>query len=404
MIHVVGLGLEPAHVSAPYRRLIAEARVVGGGTRLLDALNIEPTRRLPLTTIEAFASRLHAFASSDTACVLADGDPLLFGIGASLLRFFPRHALAFHPNISAMQMLAARVGLPWHACAITSLHGRKDFSPVFAALTHFRLVAVYTDHHRTPAILAEVLHARGVNGWRLHVAEALGQSRERLFSGSVEDVRAQTWGPLTMVLLERVADPPLPLTLGLRTEDLARDQDLVTKQPVRAMIQSCLRLTPQSVLWDLGAGSGAVSLESATLIRDGRILAVERDARRVRDITVNIARTGAWMVDTRHDSIESFLATHAAAATDPSAPSHLFFGGGATPENLRMARTLLCPGGRMVIAAVLLSTLENARHALQDWPLTIHQLCHHHASPLGKDLRLVPSNPVFLLETQKPHA
>jgi precorrin-6Y C5,15-methyltransferase (decarboxylating) len=66
--------------------------------------------------------------------------------------------------------------------------------------------------------------------------------------------------------------------------------------------------------------------------------------------------------------------------------------------------SLLAPGGRMVVAAVLLSTLETARSVLEGlgWPLRVHQLMHHASAPLGADLRLVPSNPVFLLETQKP--
>jgi precorrin-6B methylase 2 len=88
-----------------------------------------------------------------------------------------------------------------------------------------------------------------------------------------------------------------------------------------------------------------------------------------------------------------------------SPPSHIFLGGGASLPVLASCASLLAPGGRMVVAAVLLSTLETARSAIQDlgWPLSVHQLMHHVSSPLAGDLRLVPSNPVFLLATQKPH-
>ncbi|MDY0307977.1 MAG: RsmD family RNA methyltransferase, partial [Desulfovibrionaceae bacterium] len=189
-----------------------------------------------------------------------------------------------------------------------------------------------------------------------------------------------------------------------------------------------LRLPPDAIMWDLGAGSGAVSLEAARLLSKGRVVAVERQAERVRHIKANVQRTGAWLVEVAQASLEQFLengsyrtcGTHgtynkAGQAQDgrgtclehtshSSPPTHIFFGGGASAEVLTQCAALLSPGGRMVVAAVLLSTLETARTVISrlGWPLTVHQLMHHASSPLGDDLRLVPSNPVFLLETQKP--
>jgi precorrin-6Y C5,15-methyltransferase (decarboxylating) len=178
-------------------------------------------------------------------------------------------------------------------------------------------------------------------------------------------------------------------------------------------------------MWDLGAGSGAVSLEAARLLSKGRVVAVERQAERVRHIKANVQRTGAWLVEVAQASLEEFLEngsyrTHgtynkADQAQDgrgtclehtshSSPPTHIFLGGGASGPVLARCAAVLAPGGRMVVAAVLLSTLETARAVISrlGWPLTVHQLMHHASSPLGDDLRLVPSNPVFLLETQKP--
>jgi precorrin-6Y C5,15-methyltransferase (decarboxylating) len=104
------------------------------------------------------------------------------------------------------------------------------------------------------------------------------------------------------------------------------------------------------------------------------------------------------LVEVVHASLEEFL------ENGSSPPTHIFLGGGASSAVLTQCAALLSPGGRLVVAAVLLSTLENARAVISrlGWPFTVHQLMHHASSPLGTDLRLVPSNPIFLLETQKP--
>ena len=458
MIHVVGLGLGPGHRSPELLGLIDRAALVAGGRRVLDDMAIEEGRRLPLTSMEEFATLLRDSARelADDICVLADGDPLLYGIGASLLRFFAPRELTFHPNVSALQTACARFGLPWHDCAALSLHGREDLTPLFATLTHGRLAAVYTDARMSPDAVAGRLLERGVTGWRMHVAEALCTREERLCTLPLEEAAMRSWHPLNIVVLERNEAPPLPLVLGLDEAALAREEGLMTKQPVRAMALSLLRLAPDSVLWDLGAGSGAVSLEAARLLTGGRVVAVERRAGRAAQIRENVARAGAWLVEVVEAELGGFLgesggkngknrsygsyrsygtykkaspgdagerAAHASHVTytshhasyasysthtshSSSSPTHIFLGGGASAPVLLSCADHLQPGGRMVVAAVLLSTLETARSAIQGlgWPLTVHQLMHHASSPLGDDLRLVPSNPVFLLETQKPQA
>lgn len=421
MIHVVGLGLCPEHRSPELRRLVRSASTVAGGRKTLDEMGIEKGRRLTLTSVARFAADLRGRAAENAGdiCVLADGDPLLYGIGASLLRFFELGELTFHPNVSALQAACASFGLPWHDCTALSLHGREDLTPLFAALTHGRLAALYTDARMSPDTVARLLLERGVTGWRMHVAETLCSPGERLTTATLAEAAERPWHPLNIVVLERTETPPVTLALGLDEGALAREDGLMTKQPVRALALSLLRLAPDSVLWDLGAGSGAVSLEAARLLTRGRVVAVERRAGRAAQVRDNVARTGAWLVEVAETSLEEFLNDRMREASEavqarkddtpepelrPGAPTHVFLGGGASAPVLLSCARLLRPGGRMVAAAVLLSTLETVRAVIEElgWPLTVHQLMHHTSAPLGAGLRLVPSNPVFLLETQKP--
>lgn len=443
MIHVIGLGLSSEQRCPRIMELIRGADLVASGKRLLDELEIAEDRRLALTGMDAFAATIRARAENANVCVLADGDPLLYGLGASLLRYFAPGELTFHPNVSAMQTACARFGLPWHDCRTLSLHGRDDLTPLFAALTHDNLVALYTDQKHSPNAIAGLLLERGVTGWRMNVAEALGGPEERLSTLALTEAAQSTWHALNIVVLERTAIPTLPLRLGLDDDALAHTDGLMTKQPVRAFALSLLRLPPDAVMWDLGAGSGAVSLEAARLLGKGRVVAVERQAERVRHIRNNVERTGAWLVEVVHSSLEEFLGngnfgdygknrtygaygtyekaaeaqvghavcpehrsyrSHMSHNSHSSSPTHIFIGGGASAPVLGQCAALLSSGGRMVIAAVLLSTLETVRTVFHElgWPLKVHQLMHHAGSPLAGDLRLTPSNPVFLLETQKP--
>lgn len=426
MIHVLGLGLCPSHRSPEILNLIRSADLIAGGRRLLDELEIEEGRRLPLGPLDEFAARIQDRAEDGVVCVLADGDPLLYGIGASLLRFFAPRELTFHPNVSALQTACARFGLPWHDCRALSLHGRDDQTPLFAALTHGNLAVLYTDNRNSPDAIARLLLERGVTGWRMHVAEGLCGPQEKLTTIALPEAAQRSWHKLNIILLERIKAPELPLELGLDENALAHAGALMTKQPVRAFALSLLRLHPDAALWDLGAGSGAVSLEAARLLSRGRVVAVERQPERVEHIRENVKRTGAWLVEVEQSSLEEFLGNgehgsyekagqaqaggvpgpqhESHSSQDSHSPTHIFLGGGASAPVLARCAALLAPGGRMVVAAVLLSTLETARAVLNrlGWPLTVHQLMHHASSPLGGDLRLVPSNPVFLLETQKP--
>ena len=221
-------------------------------------------------------------------------------------------------------------------------------------------------------------------------------------------------------MLVDITEPPLAMPgLGLPDDLYRHAAGLITKWPVRAAAIAALRLFPDATLWDLGAGCGAVGIEAASLLTRGQVLAVEKNPERAAMIAENAARLHAF-------NVETVLGEMPGCLENLPSPDRIFIGGGLGPGPdqadrgvkaqrprsrkvggdavLREAVKRLIPGGRLVVAAVLLSTLESARRALTDGGLTVavDQIQVATGAPLAGDTQLKAHNPVFLIRADKP--
>ncbi len=162
-VRVIGLAPGSLEISANATQTLAEADLLVGGKRLLesvpDELTTQDVERLPISGPLApiFTAIRKQMADGKKVVVRADGDPLFFGIGKRLGEEIGRENLVVEPNISTMQVASARLGLPWQQMDFVSLHGRDDFSPLYAALVRADLIAVFTDATNTPAEVARAL-------------------------------------------------------------------------------------------------------------------------------------------------------------------------------------------------------------------------------------------------------
>ncbi len=147
--------------------------------------------------------------------VLADGDPLFFGIGKRLGEDLGCENIVVEPNISTMQVACARLGLPWQEMDFVSLHGRDDYSPLYAALVHSDFIAVFTDATNDPAEVARALLERGADCFSMTVLEELGTPDEAIRPISLHDTWGMEFAKLNLVILERQYPPEIKLTLGI---------------------------------------------------------------------------------------------------------------------------------------------------------------------------------------------
>lgn len=407
-LHVAGLSPGSLAASDVVRGLVAQARVLAGGRRLLAAFPDFAGERVPVAgPLDAVLDRLaRARDQGEPVLVLADGDPLFFGLGARLLERFGPQALVFHPAPTAVQVAAARLGLPHAEVPAVSLHGRQDPGPLLAALSWPGRAFVYTDPAHTPAAIGRMLADLDPGAFALTVLEDLDTPEERIRRLSPAQAAGLEFSPLNLVLAEwlgrpdRLSGPPPfpPLALGLPDRAFAAEKGLITKGPVRAAGLAALGLLPGSVVWDVGAGCGSVAVEAAALARRGRVFALERHPGRLEMIRENVRRFGAW-----HVAVVPGEAPGAWAGLP--APDRVFVGGGLgrSPGVAAAAFEALRPGGVLVAHCVLLGSLEAARRTLADQgaevSVTMIQACQ--SGPLAGDLRLQAQNPVFIVRAEK---
>lgn len=399
-VAVIGLGVGAGRLDASATAVLARAEVLVGGARQLAAFPEHPAERLviaaPLSrTLDALAA---AAAAGKRVVVLADGDPLYFGIGRALLARLGPEALTFYPNVTAVAAAAATLKRPWQDLPVVSLHGRSDRTPLFAALRRQGRAMVLTDADQTPAVIAVAVLTRAGDRFAMTVLENLGLPDERIRRLSLTEAADCTAAPLNVVFLEATRPPEVALTLGLADEALLRPDGVFTKLPVRALALAALAPRPGDVVYDVGAGAGTVAVEASLLNAGGPVFAVERDPGRHARLMDNIRRTGAL-------TVTPILGEAPEALVDRPDPDRVFVGGGLTdrPDLLDVLIRRLRPGGRLAVAAVLLGSIERARAVLSrsGLSLSVMQVQASQAVPLAGDLHFRAENPVCILTAVK---
>ena len=361
VIHVVGVGREGVESLTPSALAVVEqAEVLAGGQRLLDAFPHVVAERVKIgARVDETLAALAARRAEQRVVVLATGDPNYFGITRALLRHVPADALEIVPNVSALQWAFAKAREPWDDAAFLTVHGRPADGLVEMVRDRPK-VCLFTDETNTPRSIARALLEAGLRH-RAVLCEDLGGPAERIRRLTLEELASVDAHPLnTLILVDSQSSGPAAghdaWSPGL-PED-AFDQrkpkvGLITKREVRVLSLARLAVRPDSVVWDIGAGSGSVSIEAARLAPRGRVFAVEKNAEDAEIVRTNVEKFRVPHVTVIHARAPESLDR----LPDPDA---VFVGGsgGALAEILGIAAKRLRPGGRIVVNAITLETLH----------------------------------------------
>ncbi|SDS04707.1 precorrin-6Y C5,15-methyltransferase (decarboxylating) [Nocardioides scoriae] len=396
---VVGLGADGWDgVPQRLRTLVLQAPVVLGGRRHLGLLpdvagQLREAWPSPLRDgLPALLERHRGAA----VVALASGDPLLSGVGSTLVDLLGADAVRVEPTVSSVALAGARMGWAAESVEVVSLVGR-DPHLLLRALAPGRRLLVLTSDERTPGVVAELLVAQGYAASRLTVLGDLGaddESRSEGVAGGWDVV-----APRLHVLAVEVAGPggatAASWVAGLA--DAAYDHDgQLTKRDVRASALARLAPAPGQLLWDVGAGAGSVGIEWMRAHPTCRTVAVEHHPERAARVARNAAALGVpglVVVEGRAPD----------ALVDLERPDAVFVGGGATrPGVLEACLAALRPGGRLVVHGVTLETegVLAAAHAAHGGELT--RLSVEHAEPIGSFTGWTPARAVVQWAHTRP--
>jgi precorrin-6B C5,15-methyltransferase / cobalt-precorrin-6B C5,C15-methyltransferase len=398
-LSIVGVGEDGLDgLSVAARGLIEGAEIVFGGRRhlALVAPLIRGAARAWPSPFDGAADEVGRQRGRQV-CVLASGDPFHYGVGAVLARRIDPREMIVLPAPSAFSLAAARLGWSLPDTTLLSLHGRS-LDLIRPHLQPGACILVLTSGGDAPAALAQLLAQSGFGETRLTVLEALGGPRERVRSTTAAGFALGAVDPLNTVALEieAAADARiLPLASGI-PDRLFEHDGQITKREVRAVVLSSLAPRRGDLLWDIGAGSGAVAIEWILQDPSLRAIALERRADRAARIVRNAAACGV-------PGLKVMTAAAPAAFAELPKPDAIFVGGGASEFGvLDAAARALRPGGRLVVNAVTLGseTLLLSRHAVLGGELL--RLAISRAEPLGEKLGWHAARPVTQWQWTKP--
>lgn len=362
-IHVIGAGVEGQEgFSQRALDLINQAELLMGGNRQLDLFPGFDGEKIVIgANIGDIVERLKK--SDKNTVVLASGDPLFFGIGRTLLRNLPEKNLEFVPNVSSVQYAFAKICEPWDDSVFVSVHGRKFEEAVGRIIAHDK-AAVLTDSSNTPRAIAAEMIRRGRDGFTAFLCENLGAEDEKITEMSLRQLTGVEAADLNVLILikqfEGAGEKYVP-TLGIPDEEFATSKKLITKEEVRVITLAKLKLRHDMILWDIGAGSGSVSVEADHLMSNGRIFAIERRAQYLDFLKKNFHKFNVRRANMVEGEAPECL-------EDLPDPDRVFIGGsgGHLWEILEAVDARLPADGRVVLNAVTLDTLTAAGEFLEN--------------------------------------
>lgn len=442
-INVVGIGLDGlGGLSEKVQEIIAQATLLVGSDRHLSYFPEYTGRRIILgdvrvalrqvrTVLEQMQPESSRYEAPYTTpepvaiVILASGDPLFFGLGRLLLTEISPEQVTFHPNLTPVQLAFNRLKLPWQDAQILSIYERslEQIKAVFQAGAS--KIAVLTESQEAPKAIAQLYLALDLPyTYQIWICENLGDEQEKIqaFNLNAEGIDSLTnieISPSNVVILLRSLSTAQPLQkdtlpiLGIEDQEFVsfsnsasfpgeHRPDLMTKREVRTLVLGELALQPGQIVWDVGAGNGAVAIEIARLCPTAQVYALEKTAMGTSLIEQNINRLQVPNVISVHGDAPDML-RHL-----PS-PDRIFIGvytvnsEGSLETILEACSCRLNPGGIVVLA---IATVEHLHQSLawylqQKWQVKMLQVQLSRSIPIGNSTCFTPLNPVTII-TAKP--
>jgi len=408
-IHILGVGSDGLRgLTGRARDLLQQADVILGSEQTLGLVPELKAERVKIgNDLTETAQFLEKNLTAKKMVVIASGDPLFYGVARWLCDHVGKERFEVLPHVSSMQLAFARIKESWEEAYLTNL-ATHSLEEVLDRIRTAETVGLFTSEQEDPPRIARQLLARGLDYFKAYVCENLGAPDERVTQGELADIQDMEFASLNVMILKRKPGRPDQQRPAARFRRFGNPDDvfaqsrpksgLITQAEVRAIALAQLDVQPASVVWDIGAGSGSVSIEAAQLAHLGMVYAIEQDVADYHLIVANAQTFG----------LRNLTAVHgmAPAVFDGLPAPDCIFVGGLGKEVARLleaAFAALRPGGRLVVHVASLDNLSAVYATLKSLAPHVSALLVNLArgNEQLETLRFEALNPTFLLGATK---
>lgn len=392
-VTLIGMGSgQPENLTLQGLAALRQADLILGARRLLAVLPAGCTENRAAAYRPDEVAELLQTSGAENAVLVYSGDTGFYSGASAMIEKLEALGVRARvlPGLSSIQLLAAALGRPWQGWNLVSAHGRIC-DPV-AECMQGRPTFFLTGGSEDPATLCAQLAAEGFGDVQAVVGQCLGTPEEKIFRGSVKELAAGRFNSLSVLLVEAAEVLPRRAP-GLPDEVFERGDVPMTKQEVRAAVLAKLAVRPEDILWDVGAGTGSVSVELALAAPRGRVYAVE-----CRPEGCALIKANREKFRTRNLVLVEGLAP--AALSDLPAPDAVFIGGSKGSLAAIVDAALdKNPDARICVSAIALESLSAAVAALTAKGRTVQvsQIAVSRARAVGGLHLMMAQNPIYLI-------
>ncbi|EKR19558.1 precorrin-6y C5,15-methyltransferase (decarboxylating), CbiE subunit / precorrin-6Y C5,15-methyltransferase (decarboxylating), CbiT subunit multi-domain protein [Leptospira interrogans serovar Hebdomadis str. R499] len=405
-VTVVGMGDEGCPgLSSIAANAVAKAQILAGGKRHLDFFPQFSGEKIVFKDdLTQTIKRIAELSLEHTICVLASGDPLFFGIGNLIRKKVGPEYVDFIPAPSSVQHAFAKIGIPWDDAEVLSLHGRSS-KGLITKLQFLNKVALFTDKINHPKEIASYLLSFNESEWTAFVCENLGGEKERIRKFDLKSLSEEEGiDPLNVLILIRNSANWKPPTVvpNVSEENYSKrvpKKGLITKKEVRILSIAFLNIREDSVIWDIGAGSGSIAIEAAQIAKNGKSYAIEIDPEGIEICKQNILLQ-------KTDNVHVISGKAPEVLEKLPDPDCIFVGGsnGDIYEIIRISLNKLSPLGSLVINAVTIDNVSQIYQSFKKLKLVpeVTLLNVSRGRVLKDYLRYEALNPIHIFKIKKP--
>lgn len=391
-IFIVGTGMGARDgMTVEAQKACEEAELLVGAKRMLEGFDGLLKAQFVSYQPQEIRAYVDAHPEYEKIALLQSGDVGFYSGAKKLYEVFAGEELSVYPGISSVVSLCAKLRIPWEDAKLVSLHGR-DTNIIAAVKSHKKVFSLVGKGESLCRLLEKLVHYKMADV-RVTVGEDLSYLGEKIRTGTAGELAKENFRDLCVVLIENENAHPV-VTHGIEDEAFLRGAVPMTKCEVRIVSLSKLRLCADSVVYDVGAGTGSVSIEAALQVADGQVYAIEKKPEAAALILENQQKFAA-------DNLTVIAGLAPEALETLPAPTHVFIGGSS--GNLREILEAVLkknPSVRIVINCIALETVAEALECLRALPVTdtdIVTVSAARAKEVGSYHMMMGQNPVYII-------